>query len=374
MGGRNLVRDTGAAQTFTFSAGMTAGRSVTWDPYSMVSAWSSIGVSAGDPLTLSFDWKVTGAPSGATLKVGTNATPLEFFGTVLTLAAGSSSGHVSMSTTASSALTSSTGTMFRVRFDSPSRDIAVGMAVTLSNVIVERGNKASDWTPAPEDTSTLIRQYSDGVLVCKTGNTVGALMNASGSFDVVDVTWDGSTPKTGAAIATLGADSVSLSKNALRIKAINAKNSPWGGDMTQVSIPMNKSRGAIGFVMESKNGDVSDTGFSYNWGNVGDGGSMSVVGRLSVSDGVSIGGKPVSREAFLSAGSSVADLDACGAGVFTYNTSTANRPTDYGVCVCISADNGNWLFQLALPTSGDPHWRRNINGYGWTAWWQWATS
>lgn len=34
----------------------------------------------------------------------------------------------------------------------------------------------------------------------------------------------------------------------------------------------------------------------------------------------------------------------------------------------------NWVFQLALPTVGDPKWRRNINGSGWTSWWTWATS
>ena len=71
------------------------------------------------------------------------------------------------------------------------------------------------------------------------------------------------------------------------------------------------------------------------------------------------------------------DLDACGPGVFSYNASTAARPTDYGTCVCIRAGDGTtstWLFELALPTVGDPLWRRNINGAGWEGWWQWTTS
>lgn len=66
------------------------------------------------------------------------------------------------------------------------------------------------------------------------------------------------------------------------------------------------------------------------------------------------------------------DLDTCGPGVFSYNASTAARPTDYGTCVCIRAGDGTtstWLFQLALPTVGDPLWRRNINGAGWSSWW-----
>lgn len=76
----------------------------------------------------------------------------------------------------------------------------------------------------------------------------------------------------------------------------------------------------------------------------------------------------------LAAGDSVADLDTCGTGVFSYNVSTAHAPTSYGTCVSLSAASGSWLFQLALPTGGEPHWRRNINGAGWSAWWQWATS
>lgn len=79
-------------------------------------------------------------------------------------------------------------------------------------------------------------------------------------------------------------------------------------------------------------------------------------------------GIPDLKELF-AAGESVADLNACGPGVFSYNSSTANRPTSYGACVCIRAGDGNWLFQVALPTAGDPLWRRNINGAGWSSWW-----
>lgn len=48
-----------------------------------------------------------------------------------------------------------------------------------------------------DEVATLVRAYGDGVLVCKKGQTVGALVNADGSFDVVTVSWegeDGGTP------------------------------------------------------------------------------------------------------------------------------------------------------------------------------------
>ena len=56
----------------------------------------------------------------------------------------------------------------------------------------------------------LVRQYGQGVLVCRKGNTIGALVNADGSFDVVRVTWSGATPTAGGAIAKFGASSVDI--------------------------------------------------------------------------------------------------------------------------------------------------------------------
>lgn len=57
---------------------------------------------------------------------------------------------------------------------------------------------------------TLIRQYANGVLVCKVGETVGALVNASGSFDVVSVTWSGNEPTVGTTAASFTATDLLL--------------------------------------------------------------------------------------------------------------------------------------------------------------------
>ena len=160
VGGRNLVLGTGVAATWTAPT-IAAGSFRTWDPYNMVAAWSAIGVKAGDPLTLTFDWAVTGAPAGATFKVGTDTRPWEFFDLVVTLAAGSSSGHVSTTVTAPTPLPTSTGSKFRVRIDAVGNAIAAGMTVTLSHVKIERGNKATDYSPAPEDVDAAIGTAQD---------------------------------------------------------------------------------------------------------------------------------------------------------------------------------------------------------------------
>ena len=45
-----------------------------------------------------------------------------------------------------------------------------------------------------EARSTIIREFAGGVLIAKVGQTIAALVNANGSFDVVGVTWSGKTP------------------------------------------------------------------------------------------------------------------------------------------------------------------------------------
>jgi hypothetical protein len=53
-------------------------------------------------------------------------------------------------------------------------------------------------------TAAMVRQYGAGVLVCRKGKTVGALVNADGSFDVVEVEWSGDTPTAGDVLASYG--------------------------------------------------------------------------------------------------------------------------------------------------------------------------
>ena len=49
---------------------------------------------------------------------------------------------------------------------------------------------------------TIIRETADGILVAKAGNTVGALVNADGSFDVVELSWSGDTPTAGTVLSS----------------------------------------------------------------------------------------------------------------------------------------------------------------------------
>lgn len=55
-----------------------------------------------------------------------------------------------------------------------------------------------------DDLGAMIHAYEDGVLVCRRSKTLGVLVNASGSFDVVNVSWSGNTPTVGDLYARLG--------------------------------------------------------------------------------------------------------------------------------------------------------------------------
>lgn len=78
--------------------------------------------------------------------------------------------------------------------------------IELSSAITQQADSITTLLSATGELSTMVRQYGDGVLVGRVGQGVGALVSADGSFDVVPVEWDGSTPTAGTPITTIGAD------------------------------------------------------------------------------------------------------------------------------------------------------------------------
>lgn len=104
------------------------------------------------------------------------------------------------------------------------------VTVDICNFKVEPGDKATRWTTSSKEAmdaanaeainrKTIIREYNGGVLVAKTGQTIGALVNANGSFDVVGVSWDGETPSvTSTLYARYGAETTILNGNGDYIK------------------------------------------------------------------------------------------------------------------------------------------------------------
>lgn len=143
--GINLLLGTGTAQTKS-SMTMNDSNMATWDPYNMAKSYAEMALSTSTRITFSFNWTATSAPANATVKVGTGADPWEYFGVVLTLAAGSSSGHVTKTFQVTSTLASCTSKAFRLRFDN-----AAGMTFAISNVKLEIGTHETPWVPNQAD-------------------------------------------------------------------------------------------------------------------------------------------------------------------------------------------------------------------------------
>ena len=91
---------------------------------------------------------------------------------------------------------------FEVSCDSPiSRGDRVAYISTNGN---GKAVSVSTLADMAEEVATIVRELPAGVLVAKVGQDYGALVNANGSFDVVNLTWSGDTPAIGDAVATFG--------------------------------------------------------------------------------------------------------------------------------------------------------------------------
>lgn len=98
--------------------------------------------------------------------------------------------------------------------------LAAGNAQSTADSAASAASKAQSTADNEVTNRTaIIRAYNGGVLVAKTGQTIGALVNADGSFDVVGVSWNGNTPTvTSKLYARYGAETTILNGNGDYIK------------------------------------------------------------------------------------------------------------------------------------------------------------
>lgn len=184
------------------------------------------GEAVPESVTVSFWWNAAG-PCGLTASIGENSSEkqcnydsadLDEDGNALDLSGAwlFFEALVPISTTADS---------YPVKITADS-----AATIDLCDFKVEAGDKTTDWTTSSKEAmdaanaeaasrKTIIREYNGGVLVAKTGQTIGALVNANGSFDVVGVSWDGETPSvTSTLYARYGAETTILNGNGDYIK------------------------------------------------------------------------------------------------------------------------------------------------------------
>lgn len=176
IGGRNLLVGTGAANTWTIS--LNSSNYQAHDCYQTCSPVPSL-FAVNDLVTISFDWSTNGTSGNFHIECG-KVTPYTW-GTVVNavgtrsatsnyvdITSSNKSGHVSVTFKITSSQTSAAETLQWLRIRVDGADMA-SKTFTVSNAKVERGNKATDWTPAPEDVQAEIDAKKSTFTINATG-------------------------------------------------------------------------------------------------------------------------------------------------------------------------------------------------------------
>ena len=161
IGGRNYLAYTGASKDIFVdkSSGY-----ITNDPYSIVSGknLADLGFSIGDEVTISLDWEISQNGTldfiygDCRLEWVKDSTYITFIKIpIITFSADKTSGKVIVTTKLSTeAILTSNKIRFRI-------DNSV-LVLKISNMKLEKGNKPTDWTPAPEDVDNDIETSIQG--------------------------------------------------------------------------------------------------------------------------------------------------------------------------------------------------------------------
>ena len=172
IGARNYFVGTGTLKNLEVNKASGYG---TYDPYSTSENQTllQLGFNVGDEVTISFNWQI--AKNGSLAFVYGNCR-LEWVqgstylagikNPAMTFSAGNTAGYVTVTVKLNSTSINANKVRFRV-------DNSV-LILKISNMKVEKGNKATSWTPAPEDYSTTTEMNS---AITQTANTIMTSVN-----------------------------------------------------------------------------------------------------------------------------------------------------------------------------------------------------
>lgn len=160
IGGRNLVLDSGAERT---AAVTNSGDSAYTERYSFGSFGAGVIAEngEGDLFTVSFDYETVGAASTETYGAGLLPVISGSQGYAPYIRVGENEkGRYAKSFKLTDYQSERTPPQIQIRFV----DAVAGATVKISNLKLEKGTKATTWSPAPEDISAESRGYTDGLI------------------------------------------------------------------------------------------------------------------------------------------------------------------------------------------------------------------
>lgn len=156
IGGRNLILNSNVEKSVT-------GNNTSNQCHYFYDLTGVVEDYKGKTVTISYDYEISGATKSGTIGVRLNDNPWAYLDNSINLATAPVKGHRSKTTTISSNMTS---LKIGTRADNLQGNI------TFSNMKIEFGNKATDWTPAPEDMYSEIEKVNDRIsLIVSDGST-----------------------------------------------------------------------------------------------------------------------------------------------------------------------------------------------------------
>ena len=187
IGGRNFLIDTKTPKTYTLDTSTSTSNHLTKDPYKTYNhnQLSSYGFKVGDKITVSYDWKVTNVTTYGSFitelvsYANNTSTYVGTFGNKKTVTSSETSGRIE--TTISLTEQMLTANKLRIRTDSAK------WTFTISNVKLEKGNKATDWSPAPEDMTTK-DEFNNLEIGTRNLLRNGAFLNSTDYWELASVT------------------------------------------------------------------------------------------------------------------------------------------------------------------------------------------
>ena len=227
IGGRNLSTGTGTAKAFTPTSGQTYFTPVGFYPVGDYGVSLIRGATTEDEWVVSFDYAVTGAATATQIYVSMNRTASSFTEVSpdkISVPVGNSSGHFSTVFQ----LTSEQITYGNKWLLSKTNNTDTAIRVTLSNFMFEKGNRASSWSPAPEDVEEAIEAVEDtatealnkhGFCSCSTAASTAAKTASLTGFQL----------KTGSTVHVTFTNANSKASATLNINSTGAKTIKWNG-------------------------------------------------------------------------------------------------------------------------------------------------
>ena len=158
IGGRNWLTNTESETVMEVNSpsGFVTTSSITtqYPPGSQTLA--ELGFKVGDTLTLSYDWEISNATTYGTFQTefyGQTSSAEDYYidmvpKSIITFSSSNTGGHLVFTFALTSSTINTKRFVFRIN-----RSV---LTFTVRNLKLEKGNKATDWSPAPEDTETYV--------------------------------------------------------------------------------------------------------------------------------------------------------------------------------------------------------------------------